>query len=347
MFSSNRGNKFQLASIIYFIIGNLLFGLMISLSGFDVGIITSILVSQFLMVGATVIVYIFLTKASLVKDLYVKPLSWLDVLICIGIAWTIMPILSFINVLSQFVVKNQIEDVLVEMLDIPFLITLILTAVFPAILEELLSRSIILRNYQRRTVLTTCLLSGMFFGFIHLNINQFLYAFVMGVLMCYIVMITDSVLSAMVIHFTINATGTITLYLVSAVMKVFDASGVALDQMMSPADPTTGQLLISLAMVFFMVLLFTPVAYLLIRQLMKRHHKRFDGSWRMITSEFMRRHVEVPTHSFSEDILLAEKTDIYEGDLSEEKIQQWPLVLSGILFLLFAMMVEITSRMVA
>lgn len=344
MFSSNRGNKFQLATITYFIIGNLLFGLIIGLSGLDIGIVSSILVSQFLMVGLTVLLYTMLTKASLVNDLFIKRLSWIDALICVGIAWTIMPILSFINVLSQFVVKNQIEDALVDLLDIPFILTLLLTAVCPAILEELLSRSIILRNYQKKTVLTTCLLSGMFFGFIHLNINQFLYAFVMGIIMCYIVMITDSVLSAMVIHFTINATGTTTLYLVNATMKLFDKSGVAMESLMSTGDPTASQLLISLVMVFFLILLFTPIAFLLLRQLMLRHNKQFNGSWRMITSEFMRRHIDVAAHSFSEDIQLAKETNTYEGEIKEEKFKPWPLFASAILFLLFAIMVEVTSR---
>jgi len=344
MFSANRGNKFQLATLIYFILGNLLFGLLIGLSGLEVGIITSVLVSQFLMVGLTVVTYIFITKASLKNDLFIKPLAWIDVLICIGLAWTIMPILSFINVLSQFVVKNQIEDALVDLLNIPLILTLFLTAVCPAILEELLSRSIILRNYQTKTVLATCLLSGMFFGFIHLNINQFLYAFVMGIIMCFIVMITDSVLSSMVIHFTINATGTITLYLVNAMMKIFDNSGVAMDQMMSSADPTTAQLLLSLVMMFFLILFFTPLTYLLLKLLMRRHNKQFKGSWRMVTSEFMRRHVEVADHSFSKDIETAKEADTYKLMPSEEKFKSWPLMLSAILFLVFALMVEFTSR---
>lgn len=347
MFSANRGGRFQLATMTYFILGNLLFGLIIGLSGMEVGIVTGILVSQGLMVGLTVVVYVLLSRASLSRDMYIKPIAWLDALICVGIGWTIMPLLSFINVLSQFFVKNQIQDALVEMLSLPFLVTLLLTALTPAILEELLSRSIIVRNYQKQTVLITCLVSGMFFGFIHLNINQFLYAFVMGVIMSYIVMITDSVLSSMIIHFTINATGTATLYFFDWVMRVFDETGLATEQMMSSADPTVGELWISLAMVFFAVLFFTPLAVLLVRQLMIRHKKRFKGSWRMITSEFMRRHIEVADHAFAEDIEVAKDNDPYTESMKEEKMKVWPLVVTGIFFVLFSIMVEVTSRMVA
>lgn len=344
MFSVKRGNWFQLAAISYFILGNLFFGLVIGAFQLEIGIVGSLLVSQVLLVGGALIFYKIKTRATWRSDFYIQPLPWLELIICVGIAWCIMPLLSFINVTSQFFVQNEIQDALLGMMDLPFLVTLFMTGVLPAVLEELFTRSTILRNYQQKTVLVTCLASGMFFGFIHLNINQFLYAFIMGAIMSYVVMATGSILSSMMIHFTINATGTTALYVISAMMKLFDDSGLLIDQMMSTAAPTTSQLFISATMMFFMAAFFTPVAGLLILQLLKRHGKSFKGSLKMYSSDFMAVGTGNTETSFSDNLDIAEDEQAYTHDLKEEKVWTLPLILTAILFVLFALFLELSSR---
>ncbi len=340
MFSVKRGNRFQLGAIAYFILGNLLFEIFLILTGVQITIISNILVSQLLFVGGAALIYTLLSPGIKAKDFYIKPLSIVDALICIAIAWMIMPLLSFINVLSQFFVQNQIQDAIVDMVALPYLITILLTAVSPAVLEELLSRSIILRNYQSKPVLTACLASGMFFGFIHLNINQFLYAFVMGAIMAYIVMVTGSIFSSMIIHFVINASGTTTLYLISWVSSLFENSDILMDELMSTAAPTTSELLLSTFVIFGVALLFTPVALLLIRLLSSRHNKPFKGSFKMIASEFLAVGQGSTNLDFNE-IMAAEKVENnYLPPLQEEKVWTPALIASVVLFTGFALMIE-------
>ncbi len=344
MFSVKRGNWFQLAAISYFILGNLFFGLMIGLLQLEIGIVGSLIVSQLLLVGGALLFYKFKTHANWRNDFYIKPLPWLEVFICVGIAWCIMPLLSFINVVSQFFVQNEIQDALQGMIELPFLLTLFMTGVLPAVLEELLTRATILRNYQKKTVMIACLTSGMFFGFIHLNINQFLYAFIMGAIMSYIVMTTGSIVSSMVIHFIINATGITALYVITAFMKLFDDSGLLLSEMMSTATPTTGQLLISATMMLFMAAFFTPVAGLLIQQLLKRHGKTFKGSLKMHANDFIAIETGNTDESFSANIDSAEDANDYVPEIPEEKVWTTPLILTAILFVLFALFLEFSSR---
>lgn len=348
MYSVTKANRFQLGVISYFIFGNLLFSLILGLLGINPGIVTSILVSQVLMVGLTVVVYKFYTASSWSRDFFIKPLAFTDILICVGIAWTIMPLLSFINVVSQFVVENQIQDALADMLSLPLLVTLFLTGILPATLEELLSRSIILRNYQKKTVMVTCLVSGMFFGFIHLNINQFLYAFVMGAIMSYVVMVTGSILSSMTIHFIINATGTTTLYAVNGFLRLFENNEALLEDIMSTSQPTTMELFISATMMFFMALFFTPVAGILINLLLKRHNKSFKGSLKMYTEDFMivgsGRDLKA---DFTSDMKEAEEVNDYDPPQPEEKLWTLPLILSAGLFLAFSIIIEVSLRMAA
>lgn len=338
------GNRFQLATITYFILGQLAFGLILGLINKPVGIVTSLLVSQLLFVALSVAVYVYLTKSNLIKDLFVRKMGLVDIIICVAIAWTIMPLLSTINILSQFFVENQIQDAMMEMLSLPLIITLILTGVFPAVFEELLTRSIILRHYQKQKVYVACLVSGIFFGFIHLNINQFLYAFIMGVVMCYVVMITGSIISSMVIHFTINATGTIMLYALNGVMKMFEENGVLMEELMSSAEPTTAQLLMSLFMIAGFALFMTPIAVILIRQLLIRHNKTFLGGLRLPTDRFMAMGTGSSDDSFQDEMNEAKEHNVTPILEEEEKIFTPALIITAMLFILFTIITEFALR---
>ena len=48
------------------------------------------------------------------------------------------------------------------------------------------------------------LMSGLLFGCFHLNINQALYAFVMGIVFAYMVEATGSLWSSVIAHFAVN-----------------------------------------------------------------------------------------------------------------------------------------------
>lgn len=339
MFNVKSGNRFQLATITYFILGNILFGLIVSLFTDNLPILINALVSQLLFVAATVMVYKFFKKASWRHDFYIKPLPWLDVLIAVCIGWSLMPLLSFINVLSQFFVSNQIQDTLMDIVNLPFFVTVVLTGLFPAVFEELLSRATILRNYQKKTVWVTCLMSGMFFGFIHLNINQFLYAFAMGSIMSYLVMVTGSIVSSMVVHFTINVTSTGFLYISMAFMDLMEGNEALVGDLMSTAQPTFAQLAMTSVVMLFVALLFTPITILLLHLSLKRHNKGFKGSLRLYTEDFMASGVEVSTPDFN--IHLEEASQLSHMPIhEEEKVWTPALLITAFLFISFSILVE-------
>lgn len=81
----------------------------------------------------------------------------------------------------------------------------VLSAILPAICEEFLHRGIMLmtsRKYHNpRIALIT---SSLIFGLIHLNINQFFYAGILGLMIGYVALISDSIIPCMIIHFMNN-----------------------------------------------------------------------------------------------------------------------------------------------
>jgi hypothetical protein len=87
-------------------------------------------------------------------------------------------------------------------------------AVIPACIEEFVFRGIFYHSYRKSGILGAALLSGVLFGMLHLNINQFIYAFFIGIIFALLVEATGSMFSSMLAHFAINTYSIIVLKLV-------------------------------------------------------------------------------------------------------------------------------------
>jgi len=90
---------------------------------------------------------------------------------------------------------------------------LVLTCILPAVCEEFLHRGILLNSNKKTGNPRFCLLiSSILFGLTHLNINQFFYAAILGYLMGYVTLVSDSIYPAMIIHFMNNFLGSFIYY---------------------------------------------------------------------------------------------------------------------------------------
>ena len=85
-------------------------------------------------------------------------------------------------------------------------IEFLLTAIIPGICEEVLHRGMFMRGCKKQGYTRYGLLmSSVLFGLIHLNVQQFFYAMILGCLMGVVVIVSDSIYPAMIIHFMNNA----------------------------------------------------------------------------------------------------------------------------------------------
>lgn len=81
-----------------------------------------------------------------------------------------------------------------------------LGALLPAVFEELTHRGLLIDALSDRgNEIETVLLSGLLFGAMHTNIMQFLYASLGGMLFAFLVLKTNSIYPAMLLHFCNNA----------------------------------------------------------------------------------------------------------------------------------------------
>lgn len=83
---------------------------------------------------------------------------------------------------------------------------LIGVAVMPALIEELIYRGVIYRGFRRFVKpVWAALLSALIFGIMHMNVVQFVYAFLLGLLLAWVYEVYQSILAPMLMHLAANA----------------------------------------------------------------------------------------------------------------------------------------------
>jgi len=86
------------------------------------------------------------------------------------------------------------------------LLSLICTAVLPAVCEETLHRGMLMNGNSMLGIKKSILISGFLFGLLHLNIEQFFYATIIGLFLAYLCWGCSSVVPCIIVHFMNNAT---------------------------------------------------------------------------------------------------------------------------------------------
>lgn len=142
--------------------------------------------------------------------MHLRGMQWI---LLVPLAFCIDSIGTFFNVFSQlfteFSAGNRLSAM---MLAYPFPVALFVVAVVPAVCEEFIFRGMLYQKYRKSGIGLAILLSGFLFGIMHMNLNQFCYAFVSGCLFALINEAMDSFLPGVVLHMFVNGRSVVTLY---------------------------------------------------------------------------------------------------------------------------------------
>ena len=143
----------------------------------------------------------------------VKPITYLLVfLLCI----TIHPFINMFGVLTNIFIPGGNEAISSQLLNNGFILNTIFAAILPALVEEFIFRGMLLNTYvQTNRLRASILLSALVFALYHFNLIQGLYAFVLGIIIGLIFVLTDSVLPCMLFHFTFNGISVVKVALLS------------------------------------------------------------------------------------------------------------------------------------
>lgn len=163
--------------------------------------------------------YLYIKKLNIREALRIRKIRWMNVPLLIVFAFLILPLLAVCNAVSMLFSSNVISGTVGDVLDrVPLLFSVVFIALIPCILEESVYRGMFYNEFRKIRPLQAAVLSGLLFGLMHMNFNQFLYAFALGCILPLVIEATDSIVATMIIHFTINANSTIWMYLLPKLM---------------------------------------------------------------------------------------------------------------------------------
>lgn len=188
-------------------------GLLIALRNvYSMGMVTNLLVSELILaVPAFLAVLVSREKPNRVLGFHKLKLS--SVFMIVLYTFLMGPLTTLLNAISMLFVDNAVVSISTEVLNLPFLLTFFMMAVFGPVCEELCFRGVVYRGYLKSgNVVGAVLLSSLLFGLMHMNFNQAPYAFAIGVSMAVLVEATGSLWSSVIMHVVFNAQSVIAMY---------------------------------------------------------------------------------------------------------------------------------------
>ena len=201
---ARRTNQYFLFVFLFFMLGSTILELLlINFLALPSDLANIIL--QFLVFIPMLVIYVKTEKVSVKEWFSLRPLNWKNALLCLGIAYCALPFISMIVVLTSPLQPNLVEQAMGELNDSSLFSMLFVIAVQPAVFEELLFRGAALHGYRSLGAKKALLMSALMFAMLHMNLQQALYAFLLGAIFAFMVQRTGSIFASMLPHFLINA----------------------------------------------------------------------------------------------------------------------------------------------
>lgn len=262
----------------FYLIASILFSRVLLVTGISLPLWLNLLCSQCILL-IPAIVYVVVMKIDIIKCIPYRKIKVLDAISSLFIGYCLIPLILLINVISSLFSTNYLNSSTEDIVKYPFLIQLLIMAVMPIIAEEFVFRGLFYHSYRKNGILGAAVLSGLVFGAIHLNINQFCYAFVMGIIFALMVEVTGSMFSSMIAHFAVNSYSIIMLKIVSSMENISVQTNIDTTEVM--AQYSTIIVIVQLVMLIIMTVIFLSIAFLLFMAMAKR-----NGRWEYLKENF-------------------------------------------------------------
>ncbi len=203
-----------------------------------------------------------------------KPIPIVAVPLLVLLLYLLLPLIALVNLLSMMIFPNLIQNTVEQVIgDSSVFWAIVSMALIPALAEEFIFRGVIYSGGYREThTVGGMWLCGLLFGLLHMNGNQFCYAFLLGTLFCFVMEATDSLLGPMIMHFTLNANSVILTSLLPQEISDVSVSDIFPSSPNSPGSPAFDQIEFSPGMRILVILgallfvaVMTFLAYLIFR----------------------------------------------------------------------------------
>ena len=168
-----------------------------------------------------VVVLLVLDRFEVMRGTRMKMVGVKVILWTLLLALILIPVMTFLNLAGQLLVPNDIV-VRIEhytmltgssVWEKPLLLNLLYMALLPAVVEEFLFRGVLFQGFRSCGLFKTAVITSLMFALAHGNLNQFLYAFAIGLFLAYLVEASGSVYAAMIAHMCLNSATVVMVYL--------------------------------------------------------------------------------------------------------------------------------------
>ena len=193
-----RSNLFYLIVCIALILG----GIGLQVIGMDYTAMD--ITYQYLFILIPVVLYILLTKQKFKKVLRLNKINPLQILIAFLLAVVSQPVIVLIDVLMQNVIGGGAQMPMGMGQSYGIWLSLFMIALTPAICEEVFMRGAVLSGHRNVKLWKAAVLNGVLFGLFHNNFSQLFYATAFGIILAFVVVLTDSIYPSIIMHFIMN-----------------------------------------------------------------------------------------------------------------------------------------------
>lgn len=171
---------------------------------FNIGII----VTEFLLIAMPALLYVVYRRGSIKREMRFNRLHFVDGILVIVIFLFGYPVALFINLLGNIFVSffgKLIPSPIPTAGNInEYFILLLIVAGSAGLCEEILFRGLILRGYEKLGMWKSITFTATLFAMLHMNIQNILGPLFLGILLGYVVYVTDSIYAGMLGHFMNN-----------------------------------------------------------------------------------------------------------------------------------------------
>lgn len=191
----------------------------------DLPIYVSLLLSQTL-IFVPCFIYCKLKKIKIREFIPYRKINVVTMILVVICTYLMYPLIIVLNAISMLFSTSGTANVMELMQGQNFILSVLFMALLPACVEEFMFRGVLFQTYRRSKMLPAILLSAFMFGCMHMNLNQFMYAFALGVYLAFLVEATGSIFSSMLAHFTLNFTSVVLSFLLP---YLYEMAGIPQD----------------------------------------------------------------------------------------------------------------------
>lgn len=321
-------NRFFPCLIVFFVVASIGLSYFTASTGVRLAYWQQCILSEVILL-IPAFIYVAVNKINIIACMPYRKLRWQDALMSLLAGYLLVPVVLFINVITSVFATNYLQESSLEFTRYPYIVQIVLIAALPALVEEFIFRGLMYHSYRKNGLVGACIFSALAFGVMHMNLNQFFYAFVIGIFFAKMVEVTGSMWSSVLAHFAINTYSITMVQILKLLGNDFNdmaQSAESADKIISiAADSQIMSVVMKLATGIIQIIIFGMIAaaFVLLVNMLINHMAKMNGRY-----EYMKYYTKMGLR-----------------EMNGEKFVTLPYAVTVILAFIYMVVIEIMQRL--